>query len=110
MFNEFYNYKLKQVIVSPTNNNFRWTDDNLLLGKTNVNSDEFKLLVFACKDIKYAKIPSNIKCIGPYCFSLCQNLRNVEFSSDSELRFSTTESLNAAFSLIRIIELHFLRM
>lgn len=83
-------------------------NDKLIVGKSDINKEEFDTLVFACRDIKTISILSNIKKIssfaftesslesiyipsyvkeiGLFAFGECSNLRHIEFSPNSELK------------------------
>ena len=61
--------KLIKIIISPQNKNFILCDDNFIFGKSNIKIDKYDILVFACRNIKTAQIPSLIKKICPYAFS-----------------------------------------
>lgn len=51
---------LKQIVISPENHNFKFTEDQLLLGKSDKNSDNYDILIFANRYIKTVIIPSII--------------------------------------------------
>ena len=100
--------ELKSVTVSRNNPNFISIDDKFIFGKKDENSDDFEVLVFACRDIKEYKIPPNItriasnafesssirritfpaqlKEIGKNAFASCDSLRFIEIPGNSELR------------------------
>ena len=59
------------ISISPDNHNFMLIYNNILLGKTDNNSDNFDILVFARRDIEEANIPDYIKIIGPFSFEKC---------------------------------------
>ncbi|KAK8865151.1 hypothetical protein M9Y10_010685 [Tritrichomonas musculus] len=82
-------------------------NDKLLLGKSDSKSDDFDVILFACRDIKTVEIPPNIKWIashsfaysqiekvvipskvkriGESAFSHCEKLQEVEIPLNSEL-------------------------
>ena len=60
--------ELKSVTVSRNNPNFISIDDKFIFGKKDENSDDFEVLVFACRDIKEYKIPPNITRIASNAF------------------------------------------
>lgn len=78
---------LKQVLISPKNKFFKYVDKEhkLICCKSNPTNENYDFLVFACRDIETAIIPSTVKYIGPYCFNFCLNLKNVVFPDDSQL-------------------------
>ena len=77
---------LKKIIISPFNSRFKFKDDKYLLSKSDQNSDEFDILLFARRDFKEISILSNIKIISSYVFFEWQNLTKVEFATDSNLQ------------------------
>lgn len=77
--------ELISISVSSQNRNFSLFNNQFILGKTIKDSDNYDILLFSCRNIKKAVIPSNIKKIGPYCFSECNGLLTIEFSENSEL-------------------------
>ena len=62
----FDTQKLTKIIISPLNGQFKMIEDKYLIGKRDPNSNEFDILLFACRDIKEISIPSNIKVISPF--------------------------------------------
>lgn len=76
---------LTKVVVSPKNSNFICLNSQFILGKSNSISDEFDVLLFACRNIQKAIIPCFIKTIAPFAFNYCLDLREVEFPHDSKL-------------------------
>ncbi|KAK8892608.1 hypothetical protein M9Y10_029847 [Tritrichomonas musculus] len=76
---------LTQILISPKNKNFKLIENKMIVGKSNPKSDVFDVLEFACRDIKEAKIPSDIKYISSYCFENCKKLEIIEFPQNSQL-------------------------
>ena len=77
---------LNEVSVFPNEiNNIILYDDKFIIGKTNPKSDTFDDLLFACRNIVKATVPSFVKRIAPYAFSKCTKLNAIEFSEDSQL-------------------------
>ncbi|KAK8896292.1 hypothetical protein M9Y10_014189 [Tritrichomonas musculus] len=81
-----FTWRLKQVFISPKNKYFSILDEKMVLGKSQSNIDYYDILVFACRDIERAIIPSTIQKIDSFAFSGCMNLQFVDFSENSELR------------------------
>lgn len=79
------NLKYIKIIDNETRN-ITYYDDKFILGKSNLNSDVFDVLLFARRDIEEADIPSFIKRIGPCAFYYCKQLKRVSFAPDSELK------------------------
>ena len=99
---------LKKIIISPSNDQFKFEDDRYLISKSDSNNDEFDTLLFVRRDIEKFSIPSNIKIISSDAFSrsnietifiptkvtkicenafyYCSNLTNVEIPTNSNLQ------------------------
>ncbi|KAK8842129.1 hypothetical protein M9Y10_026356 [Tritrichomonas musculus] len=99
--------ELKSITISPSNDRFQYKDDKYLLCKKDEKSDNFDVILFARRDIDEITIPSNIKIISKYAFSVptiesicipssvseisdnaffyCSNLREVKFEENSKL-------------------------
>ena len=57
--------KLCKITISPKNKIFILKNDQILLGKSDIKSDNFDILVFLNPDIQKVRIPSSIKIISP---------------------------------------------
>ncbi|KAK8883524.1 hypothetical protein M9Y10_042616 [Tritrichomonas musculus] len=57
-----------------------------VLVKSDCGSDEFDVFLFAPPHISKVTIPSFVKYIASHAFTICKNLENVEFESDSQLK------------------------
>ncbi|KAK8852946.1 hypothetical protein M9Y10_017942 [Tritrichomonas musculus] len=79
-------YNLKNIIISPLNGQFVFKEDKYLLGKSDSNSDEFDILLFARRDIEEISIPANVTKICHNAFGDCENLRRVEIPKNSNLK------------------------
>ncbi|KAK8849967.1 hypothetical protein M9Y10_018560 [Tritrichomonas musculus] len=79
---------LVNVSISPKNKNFMFLPDQnkIMIGKSNIEQDDFDILMFACRDIKNVVVPSYIKRINSSAFFECRHLKNVEISDDSQLQ------------------------
>lgn len=77
---------LKRFTVMENNHRYINYENKFILGKSNPESKDYDLLVFARRDIEFASIPSYIKQIDSCAFSDCSNLRRVEIPTNSELR------------------------
>lgn len=112
---------LIEVTINPDNLYFKNYEENekLIVGKSDLNSNEYDVLVFACRYIEDATIPPNIKIIASYAFSQtqiesifiplhvkkickgaffdCKNLRNVAISKTSELQFIGKNAFYSAY-------------
>ena len=76
--------KLTTIIISSENRQFLFYSLKFLLGKTNKNSEEFDLLLFARRDIEQEKIPSFVKQIDKYAFCECKFVKSIEFEENSK--------------------------
>ena len=90
--------KLVNISISPKNKNYIIFDGKMLFGKSNPNNENYDSLVFACRNIDKAIIPSFIKQIKSSAFSECKKLNEIEFSENSEL-YSIEEN---AFAFLKI--------
>ena len=93
--------KLKKVTISPDNPNFKYMDEKhqIIVGKSDKNSENFDVLVFANREINKVTIPSQIKRICSFSFDECQNLRTIGFSENSMLHSIGKKAFSS--SLIR---------
>lgn len=97
--------KLVDIKLSPENKEYKYLDNNrkMIIGKSNKNSKDFDILVFACRDITLAFIPSYIKRVCSYCFENCNNLTKVEFEKNTMLvSFGTGAFKSSQIELILI--------
>ena len=107
---------LNEVKIMLNNQHFKLIDDKLIIGKSDEKSDEFDVVVFACRDIENVTIPSNVKKIAPFAFSessiekvvipphvthicegaflFCEMLQNVEIPANSELQIIEKEAFS----------------
>lgn len=76
---------LTKINIFPSNQNFIYLENQLIIGKTDLKSNEYDTLVFARRDIKIARIPTFIKVIGQYAFNSCIRLQRIEIPIDSKL-------------------------
>lgn len=68
------NYTLSKMTIDPKNKRYKnyEEDEKLILGKSDIERNEYDIIVFAFKNIKKVTIPSNIKKIASYSFSICR--------------------------------------
>lgn len=95
--------KLQRLILAPDNPYFKYADEeeNVIIGKSDNNNEQFDVIVFANRNIENVIIPSYIKYIKSYAFYCCSSLGNVEFQSESSLE-SIGESSFAKSAIRRI--------
>ena len=77
--------ELTNISISPKNKNFKLFDKKMIVGKSNINSEVYDILIFANRDIKEAIIPSSIKYISPFSFSYCSQLETIKFSEQPKI-------------------------
>lgn len=99
---------LKRVTIMPNNKYYKKFEDKIIIGKSNIQNEEYDILVFAERDIKavtippfikriassafanskikYIFIPSNVEEISKNAFEYCQELTKIEFAPDSQLK------------------------
>ncbi len=67
-------YILNNVIISPSNKNFKYLDDEhqIIIGKSDAKSDMFDTIIFASRNIQRVTIPKNIKYIKCHAFDNCK--------------------------------------
>lgn len=90
---------LKNITVSPQNKNFKFINDQYLLGKSEIGNQTLNAFYFARRDITTIVIPSNITKIVSYAFDKCINLRSVEFCANSELQIIGSNAFRDCVSL-----------
>lgn len=101
--------KLRKISVFENGQkNISYFDDKYIVGKSDNKSDEYDVLIFARRNIIYAKIPPFIKKIGPFAFdcscviyvtipnqvveicchafNMCRKLKRVDFLDDPQLQ------------------------
>lgn len=67
-----HSFSVNQITISPGNLYFKNCEENenMIVGKSNANKDDYDILVFASKNIKEISIPSFITQIGSYSLSM----------------------------------------
>ena len=103
--------KLKKNFVNENNTIFNDYENEFLIGKSDLNNDEYDRLVFASRNIIKAtilsfikeissysfseckiesiEIPSNVTKIGAGAFFICKQLNQIEFENNSNLKMLT---------------------
>ena len=85
-------------MVSPKNQRYCCYEDKMIIGKTNINKDNYDCLIFCIRDIEHIQIPNFIEHICSCSFNNCARFEEIIFPSDSKLE--TIE--NYAFNSSRI--------
>lgn len=89
---------LDTISIPPENSRFKIIDENLL-----ISIQDEVTLIFACRDIETANIPSNVTVFGESSFEGCNCLQSLNFSDDSQLKkISKNAFTNSTFSSIII--------
>lgn len=114
----------KVMLIQKNNSCLKYYLNDIVIGKSDFNSqDVFDVIVFCPRNIKFFQIPKFIRQIGSHsfgctlisrifipnyithinsgAFSNCQNLRSIEFQSDSQLKEIEREAF-ASSSIIKI--------
>ena len=60
---------LTHVTIMPNNKRYKKYTDNMIIGKSDINRDEYDILVFVCRNTNSIEIHPFIKEISPYSFS-----------------------------------------
>lgn len=79
--------QLTQFSVSPESKILGCIGEDFIVGKSKKNLNEFDILYFARRDIENAIIPSSIKRICSFAFHSCSQLKTIQFSADSQLKY-----------------------
>lgn len=117
--------KLTKIAIMPNNKQFIYIDNKMIVGKSDINKEEYDNLLFVRRDAESIIIPTFIKKIGRYSFSEgkivnlsippqvieicegafynCHDLQHVEISSDSQLK--TIETLSFLKTSIESIQI-----
>ena len=77
---------ISNIEISKENKNFKYYNDNFIIGKSNPNIDDFDMIIFAKRNLTEIEIPSFIRIIWPYVFYKQENLKTVTFQPDSKLQ------------------------
>lgn len=77
--------KLESIIVSPKNKRFILFQEEFLIGKSDINKDDYDSLYFACHKNTVINIPSFIKYINSYSISASLSVKTVNLPIKSEL-------------------------
>lgn len=87
--------KLKRIFISPGNKRYKCLDDDpqIIVGKTEINSSEYDILVFVSRDIDRFTLPSTIKHIGSYALNEC-NIKNIKYPENTKLETIGEKGLN----------------
>ena len=101
---------LNKFNVMPNNEHYSNIDNDFIVGKSDLNSNIYDILVFARRNIIKAKIPPFIKVIRSHAFEHCEKLKYIEIKNDSELHiinenafaYATLKRINLPNNLTRI--------
>lgn len=79
------NGSLVEINVHPNNQHFKVFENQFLLRKTKTVGDEFDAISFCVRNVRKLAIPSFVRIIDPFAFSMCRSLSKVTFDHDSKL-------------------------
>ena len=77
---------LTSITINPKNRRYSSKDGRIIIGKSEIEKDEYDILVFCVRSMENVIIPSSIEVISPNAFEYCKKLQQVAFSSLSKLR------------------------
>ena len=77
---------LTKITVSPKNPRYCLFEDKMIIGKTNIEEDNYDCLIFCVRDIKHIQIPNFIEHICSYSFERCNQLDEIIIPSDQNLK------------------------
>ncbi|KAK8835695.1 hypothetical protein M9Y10_042292 [Tritrichomonas musculus] len=72
-------------IIQNRSKNICYYDNKFIIGKSDLKRDNFDVLYFARRDIRFAIIPSFVKKIASFAFTECDRLLSVDFEPNSQL-------------------------
>lgn len=76
-------YNLTEIEISPKNQFFSIFNDQFLIKK---EEEKVENLIFCCRNVETAVIPSKVTRIGKLSFSDCSRLKSISFSEKSQLK------------------------
>ncbi|KAK8887509.1 hypothetical protein M9Y10_038557 [Tritrichomonas musculus] len=77
---------LEKIEVSPKNRHFILYNNQFLLGKSKDGIDKFDFLIFGISDLEEVVIPAQISIIKEQSFMSSEELKSIEFETNSELK------------------------
>lgn len=77
--------KLEDVNLNPKNRHFQFYQSTFLLSKSSPSSEIYDLLHFCIRGVEKVVIPNFVRIIGPYAFSGCRDLLQIDYQPDSNL-------------------------
>ena len=98
-----YTRNLTQIEVSPKNPRYCCFNEKMIIGKKNIDSNNYDCLVFCVRDIERITIPNFIKHICSSSFDTCLHLELIEFANDSKLQ--TIDKNAFCFTAIKRIQI-----
>ena len=87
--------KLTAIEVDEKNPRYSYIENQFLVGKSDLENEDYDILVFARRDIIKATIPPFIKTIGPYAFFNCNELQHIFIPQDSKLQTIGDDAFNS---------------
>lgn len=77
---------LKHITISPKNPKYSLFDNKFIIGKSQIERDEYDVILFCFKDINILNLPTFIKVIESHSFCNCQKLNKIKIAFDSNLQ------------------------
>ena len=96
------NFLTEIEIIEHKKKNILLFEEKFILGKSDLKSDIYDVLLFARRDIKSASIPYFIKRIANYAFENCSEIKDIYFSEDSELETFEFAFMQSSLERIKI--------
>lgn len=83
-----YTFQLANILVSPENKRFTYLDidHKIVIGKSDLNSETYDVLIFVSREIVKVFVPAFIKKINSCSMSDCTFMRKIEFEENSQLQ------------------------
>ena len=79
-------FYLTKIEVSPDNQRYLNYEDKMIIGKTNIEENNYNCLIFCVRDIQRITIPNFIEHICSYSFDNRLQLEMIEIPNDSKLQ------------------------
>lgn len=98
-----FNRQIEHNFCERKNPLFKSYTDQIVIGKSSLENDEYDVLVFCGRNIKKVTVPNSIKTIAPFSLYKCTDLHEFEISDDSKLQTIGSNAFSKCFHLQRIV-------